>query len=166
MAPNISSAVPEQLIRYSEVTTEMDYALQSTARQLRSQLEYFEGQCSEPGIRLSTVSVADGLKNYADQCEPVDLWVKKVGQQFQLADSRWGIAGSGISGGWFAGVWASLSASLSAISAGARAGFVALLAIPDWLRGKVASLPWASKEYSEWMPDITKSIELRLSRIL
>lgn len=86
MAHNTSSAIPEQLIRYSEVATDLDHTLHSTSRWLRSQLEQFERRCSEPGICLSASFVADGLRHYSGQCEPVDNQVRDVGRRFQIAD--------------------------------------------------------------------------------
>lgn len=159
MSHGVVSAVPERLIHYSDVAREVDANLQSTARRLRAQLEHFETRCVEPGFRVHASGQADALRQYANQCEPVDAWVRETGQQFQLADGRWGGAGSGALSGWFSNAWASLQASASAVSAGMLAGFVSFLAIPDWLQGKVAALPWTLQNYSEWMSDITKSVE-------
>lgn len=86
MAHNTSSAIPEQLIWYSKAATDLDHTLQSTARRLRSQLEHFEQRCSESGIRLSASFVAEGLRHYSGQCEPIDSQVRDVGQRFQIAD--------------------------------------------------------------------------------
>lgn len=86
MAHNISSAVPEILIRYSEVAMDIDHTLQSASRHLHSQLAHFERRCTEPGFRTSVVHIADEVRYYAGNCEPADKWVGDVGRRFQMAD--------------------------------------------------------------------------------
>ncbi len=86
MGGSTSSAEPEQLIRYSDITTELDHALESRARQLRGALEYFERRCRELGMRTPAAYTADGVHGYAGQCEGPDARVREVGRQFLRAD--------------------------------------------------------------------------------
>jgi predicted double-glycine peptidase len=155
----VVSAIPEKLIHYSDVAREIDANLQSKARHLQAQLEHFEARCVEPDFRISVSGQAHTMRQYANQCEPVDMSVREVGRQFQLADGQWGYGGTTGVRGWISKTWTTLRTDVSSTVSGAVTGLVNLISTPGWLRSKVTSLSWTAQNYSEWMPDITKSLE-------
>lgn len=136
MNSSVSSAVPEKLIHYSDVTRELDATLQSTARRLRAQLEHFEARCVEPSFRLHVSGQADDLRSYANQCEPVDARVREVGQQFQIADRTMTVHSA----------MCSRDVQLTHIGDTQENVITSLTTllkqIPSWLHEVVDSLPW------------------------
>ena len=163
MSRGISSANPDQLLRYSEISRELDANLRSTAGRLQAQLEHFEARCVEPGFRLHVSGCAATLQHYAVECETIDLRVFEVGQHFQAADRRWGKTNVQRLENWFSRAWNSLYARLSSILS--RINSLVLIDVPDWLLKQVSSMSWTTSNYSEWMSDITAGIEF-LSRYL
>jgi predicted double-glycine peptidase len=155
----VVSAVPEKLIRYADVTREIDVDLRYQSRRLQAQLEHFGARCTEPDFRIPVSGQAHTMRRYANQCEPVDVSVGEVGRQFQLADGQWGSSGTTGVRGWLSKTWSTLRTDVSTTVSGAVTGLVNLVSTPGWLRSKVTSLSWTAQNYREWMPDITKSIE-------
>lgn len=137
MASRTSSAEPDALIHYAEAMTEHDHRLQTTSRQLRGTLERFEGRCREPGVRVSAVSVADGVRAYGSQCEPTDGWVGDVGRRFQMADQL-ALGASPVA--------AQSAALVDQSQPGRSTGlWQAIRGIPPWLSSRIDGLSWTAK---------------------
>lgn len=128
-----SSAEPEKLFRYSDVTLTLDHEVKSESTRLAGTLGHFEAACREPGFRLSVGHLASALSSYGGECETVGSWVRRVGTGFLAADS----------GGFTAILlqtvrWRPWHAPLSlAVWLGSK-----MLAAPSWLSDVVRTLPW------------------------
>ena len=85
MTDSISSAEPQKLFRYSDAGARIDRDLDAESRRLAGKLQHFEAVCTEERVPVSHLSSA--LAGYAGQTELVDVWVRRVGVGFQMADS-------------------------------------------------------------------------------
>jgi len=86
----ISSAIPNNLIRYSNAGLRINDELTLAAKRLAETLSYFEATCRERGYALNVSHFAIELQNYAKQADNVDRWVYQVGMSFFWADSaKW-----------------------------------------------------------------------------
>lgn len=136
MSSRTSSAEPARLLRYSEVTLDLDHALQSRASQLRVTLEHFERRCTEPGMRIGAVYTADDLRGYAIRCEPADAQVGDVGRRFAVADRT------------MLGYASSVTTSPASMALGAEPPSsqmsAPLLHVPTWLSRLVEDLSWTA----------------------
>lgn len=90
MAGRTSSAEPRQLYRYADVALRLDGELGAEASRLGATLHQFEATCREPGMALRVSYLADMMRGYARDNEPVENWVQSVGQAFERADRWWG----------------------------------------------------------------------------
>ena len=82
-----SSAEPDKLFRYSDVTLYLDGEVKAESGRLRVSLTHFESECREPTFRLGVSHYAGLLGSYGSECETIDSWVRRVGAGFQAADS-------------------------------------------------------------------------------
>lgn len=87
MSLAISSAIPGRLHRYATVGTQLDAELLSESGRLAGILRHFEATCREPRYVVRVSHLADELRYYAQQAEPLDRWVGQVGTAFLLADT-------------------------------------------------------------------------------
>lgn len=87
MSLAISSAIPNDLSRYSSVGSLLNAELASESNHLASVLQHFEAMCRESGYTLRVSHLADELRSYARQTELLDRWVGVVGVGFFVADS-------------------------------------------------------------------------------
>lgn len=87
MSLAISSAIPNDLSRYSTVGSRLNAELLSEAGYLAGVLSHFEATCREPGYALRVSHLADELRGYARQTDLLDRWVGVVGIGFFAADS-------------------------------------------------------------------------------
>lgn len=87
MSLAISSAIPNDLSRYSTVGSRLNAELVSEAGYLAGVLSHFEATCREPGYSLRVSHLADELRGYARQTDLLDRWVGVVGIGFSAADS-------------------------------------------------------------------------------
>jgi len=86
MAALVSSAVPWRLVRYAGVAYQCDAELLVRASRLRETLERFERTCTEPGLRVSVLPLADAMRQHAQLSQSLDSWVRNVGRGFEQAD--------------------------------------------------------------------------------
>ncbi|MEM4202926.1 MAG: hypothetical protein QXS54_02535 [Candidatus Methanomethylicaceae archaeon] len=91
MSLAISSAIPSSLQRYSIVASQLDAELLSESGRLAGILQHFEATCREPGYAVRVSYLADELRYYAQQAEPLDRWVGLVGIGFLSADTSRGL---------------------------------------------------------------------------
>ncbi|MEM4202903.1 MAG: hypothetical protein QXS54_02420 [Candidatus Methanomethylicaceae archaeon] len=87
MSPAISSAIPDNLLRYSTVGTQLDAELIAESGRLTGILQHFEATCNEPGYAIRVAHLSDNLRDFAKRAEPFDRWVGFVGHQFLRADT-------------------------------------------------------------------------------
>ncbi|MCG2769561.1 MAG: hypothetical protein L6435_14440, partial [Anaerolineae bacterium] len=88
MTRGTSSAVPEELIRYSLRAVQIDNELVSESHRLSRALDSFERTCRERQFRVHVSHLDDALRSYASETENTDRWVRTVGLGFQEADRR------------------------------------------------------------------------------
>ncbi len=135
MSASVCSAEPDSLIRYSQVTTELDHALRLSSHHLRSTLVQFERRCTEQGMRLASMQPADNLERYAGDFEGLDHWVGEVGRRFQFADGSASLGSPGPAQAW-------LSPTGAVAGAPWPSAMRTILAIPEWLRELISRRAW------------------------
>ena len=79
---SVSSAIPEQLLDYSNVTTGQDTALQKAATSLNQVIEAFNQSGRSPGIVGAVPYTGNTGVAYAARNSATDQWVGQVGQAF------------------------------------------------------------------------------------
>lgn len=87
MSLAISSAIPNDLARYSSVGSRLNAELALESNKLANILQHFEATCRESGYALRVSHLADELRRYAQETDPLDRWVGVVGVGFFIADS-------------------------------------------------------------------------------
>ncbi len=87
MSLAISSAIPNDLSRYSSVGSRLNAELRSESSHLASVLQHFEATCRESGYTVRVSHLADEVRSYARQTDLLDQWVGVVGVGFFVADS-------------------------------------------------------------------------------
>lgn len=80
------SASPDALLRYSEVTVQLDDRLLFEASRLAHDLQRFSSSCTEYRIGVDD-HLAHALRRYAHESSITDRWVGVIGARFQRADS-------------------------------------------------------------------------------
>ena len=136
-----SSAEPEKLFRYSDVTLHLDGEVKSESGRLRASLTHFESTCRDPAFRLSVSHHAGSLGSYGSECETIDSWVRRVGAGFQAADS----AGLGSRSVLPSPAYLYTGPQLSN-SSQQDSVFAEFVSIPAWLRDTLRSL-WEHRSY-------------------
>src|SRR5712691_331326 len=81
-----SSADPRALAAYAEVGLRLDAELETTAIRLASALAEFSATCREYSLGIDP-SLAEPLRAFARRTAADDIWVRRVAEQFVLADS-------------------------------------------------------------------------------
>ncbi len=84
MSSLTSAAEWPKLFRYSDRSLQIDRELVAEASRLASALHHFEATCTE--YRVSVSHLAGDIQGYARGAEGTDVWVRKVGVEFQRAD--------------------------------------------------------------------------------
>ena len=87
MARSVSSARPQELVRYSDRAVQIDHELSSESHRLGSTLDRFERTCTEGAFRVRVGYLDDSLRAYTRDAESRDAWVRTVGLAFQNADT-------------------------------------------------------------------------------
>lgn len=105
MSHATSSAQPVKLYRYADVARNIDHELAAEAGSLGAALHRFESTCREPGFTVKVSHLADALRAYAHEAEPVDRWAQAVGRGFEEADRR---SLAQVIGEWLRGVRATV----------------------------------------------------------
>jgi cell wall-associated NlpC family hydrolase len=95
----ISSAIPNNLIRYSHTGLNINDELISEARHLANVLNHFEVTCREAGYALNVSYLAIKLQNYGIEANNLDRAVGEIGRLFWLSDFildsvKWTIKGA------------------------------------------------------------------------
>src|SRR5712692_8785798 len=81
-----SSANPQALSAYAEAGLRIDAELETSAIRLAAVLAEFAATCREYPLGIDA-SLTDPLRAFARRTAEDDLWVRRVGEQFALADS-------------------------------------------------------------------------------
>jgi hypothetical protein len=80
-----SSADPRALAAYTEAGLNIDAQLDASANRLAGALAEFAATCREYPLGIDA-TLAEPLRNLARRTVDDDLWVRRVGEQFALAD--------------------------------------------------------------------------------
>lgn len=86
MPGSVSSAEPDKLIQYAKRGQWITFHLDLESNQLANHLKRFEHLCTEPNFRVPTTYLVHHLRNFSNECKPIDEWVEKVGNEFLQAD--------------------------------------------------------------------------------
>ncbi len=82
---SMSSADPEELMRYEKLSDGLNRRLDYEARQLSAALRTFASTCTEYSTGIGP-QLADDLQKYVQRIDLVDQWVGQVRLGFQYAD--------------------------------------------------------------------------------
>src|SRR6266851_9683469 len=85
MTAETSSAEPSALFAYATTGLNIDAQLEASSTRLAMALDEFAATCREYPLGING-SLGDQLRNYARRTSEGDLWVRRVGEQFLLAD--------------------------------------------------------------------------------
>lgn len=85
MDAETSSAEPHALFAYANSGLRIDAQLEASAARLAVALDEFASTCREYSLGINS-SIAQRLREYARRTSEHDLWVRRVGEQFVLAD--------------------------------------------------------------------------------
>ena len=80
-----SSAEPSALFAYATTGLSIDAQLEASSMRLAAALDEFAATCREYSLGING-SLGDRLRTYARRTSESDLWVRRVGEQFLLAD--------------------------------------------------------------------------------
>src|SRR6266851_4581285 len=85
MTTETSSAQPSALFTYATTGLSIDAQLEASSVRLAAALDEFAATCREYSLGING-SLGDRLRTYARRTSEGDLWVRRVGEQFLLAD--------------------------------------------------------------------------------
>lgn len=80
-----SSAAPNELFAYASSGLNIDAQLEASSARLAAALDQFTATCREYSLGIDS-SLAQQLQAYARRTSDHDLWVRRVAEQFVLAD--------------------------------------------------------------------------------
>ncbi len=86
---SVSSARPDELIRYADTARRINSHLEAEAQRLSYSLAYFNATCKEYQLGVDG-RLAESLSRYVRDTTERDEWVRRVGQSFRAADSALG----------------------------------------------------------------------------
>src|SRR5712692_8342675 len=90
-----SSANPQALSAYAEAGLRIDAELETSAIRLAAVLAEFAATCREYPLGIDA-SLADPLRAFARRTAEDDLWVRRVADQFVMADTAAPAAAPGV----------------------------------------------------------------------